>query len=104
MSGRGRTDRVDSSFGNRLLPHLSITPCQTMRLEPDALERVRLPRSFTIYSYCCGPHYPVEARCEALEGLWTTVETVTAKNATQRKEETRAAFKARLKWLGNAAV
>lgn len=74
------------------------------RLGPEALAQFRLPNSFMIYTYCCGPHYPVEASCLAPEGVWSSLELVTAENTTQRKEETRAAFKARLKWLNSAAV
>jgi hypothetical protein len=75
-----------------------------VRAEPAELARARLPTSFLIYAYCCGPHYPVEAICRAPNGVWSGLELITAKNATQRKEETRAAFKARLKWLSSAAV
>lgn len=72
-----------------------------VRLEPAALERVRLPASFTIYDYCCSPQFRVEARCSAPEGAWTSTEPVTAQNAVQGKGETQAAFKARLKWLSS---
>ena len=74
------------------------------RLDPETMARITLPTSFMIYAYCCGQKYPVEASCSAPAGVWTGLELVTAKNATQRKHETRAAFKARLKWLKSAAV
>jgi hypothetical protein len=75
-----------------------------VRLDAVALERFRLPATFTIYGYCCGQRFRVEAHCNSLDGVWNSTELVTAQNATQRKEETRAAFKARLKWLRSAAV
>ena len=75
-----------------------------VRLEPAALAQVRLPASFTIYVYCCSSTYPVEAACLAPDGLWGVTELVTVANASQRKEETRAAFKARLKWLGKSVI
>src|SRR6185503_3776041 len=74
------------------------------RLESEALARVRLPTSFSIYAYCCSDRYAVEARCSAPGNVWSDIELVTAANATQRKEEARAAFKARLEWLSTAAV
>jgi hypothetical protein len=74
------------------------------RLEPAALASVRLPASFLIYAPCCSRDYMVEARGEAPGGVWASTELITAANATQRKEETRAAFSARLKWLSQAAV
>jgi hypothetical protein len=72
---------------------------EDVRLEPEALARARLPASFTIYTYCCGSPHAVEARCLAPDGVWSGTELVTADNAVQEKTETRAAFKARLKWL-----
>jgi hypothetical protein len=77
---------------------------EEVRLEPAALASVRLPASFHIYARCCSQDYMVEASCEAPGGLWSSTELVTAANATQRKEETRAAFSARLKWLSQTAV
>lgn len=75
-----------------------------VRLEAEELGQVRLPGAFTIYEYCCGQQFRVEARCTADGGVWSSTELVTALNATQRKEETRAEFNARLKWLRSAAV
>jgi hypothetical protein len=41
-----------------------------LRASPDDLARVRLPRRFTIYSYGCPEHQPIEADCEAPAGVW----------------------------------
>ena len=73
-------------------------------LESEALAKVRLPTSFLIYTHCCSTKYAVEARCTAPDNTWSSIELVTTTNATRRKEETRAAFKERLKWLSTAAV
>jgi hypothetical protein len=75
-----------------------------VRLEAVVLERMRLPASFTIYAHCCSKQFPVEARCTAADGVWNVTELVTAQNAAQHREETRASFKARLKWLSSTAV
>ena len=37
--------------------------------ERDAL---RLPSTFVIYSYDCAEHQPVEARCQCVDGVWST--------------------------------
>jgi hypothetical protein len=69
------------------------------RLSDDALVVWRLPESFTIYSYDCSCPFPVEAIGMTSYGTWATTELVTAANAQQRSSETRAQFKARLRWL-----
>lgn len=46
----------------------------------------------------------MEASCVAPQGIWRSTQLVTADTATQRKEVTRADFKARLSWLKTASV
>jgi hypothetical protein len=75
-----------------------------VRLEPSDLQRVRLPTLFLIRARCCSPRFAVEAVGRANEGMWDQTTVTTASNATQHKDETRADFAARLKWLSNAAV
>jgi hypothetical protein len=75
-----------------------------VRLDPIDRQRIRLPGSFLIRARCCSPQFAVEAVCRTHNGVWETTAVTTAANATQHKEETRAAFAARLKWLSNAAV
>ena len=74
------------------------------RLEPSALAAMRLPRTFTIRARCCSSRFSIEAQCIAPHGVWVETSVVTAANATQHKQETRADFTARLKWLSNAGV
>ena len=74
------------------------------RLEPTVLTAVRLPGTFTIRAYCCSSRFNVEAICLAPHGVWTETSVVTAANAKQHRQETRADFTARLKWLSHAAV
>lgn len=40
----------------------------------DEAERTkfRLPAAFTIYSYDCADHGPIEANCRCVEGVWTS--------------------------------
>ena len=66
-------------------------------------EKFRLPRQFSIYSYCCGNNLPVEAECQTTDGVWTTSCVVTAQSATQRSSETAAEFNARVRWLNGKA-
>ena len=75
-----------------------------VRLDTASLQRVRLPPLFLIRARCCSPNFSVEAVGRAHHGVWDTTTVTTAANATQHKEETRAAFAARLKWLSDAAV
>jgi hypothetical protein len=42
-----------------------------VRLEREALQRLRLPERFVIYSYDC-PEHIVSADCSTLDGIWTT--------------------------------
>jgi hypothetical protein len=39
-------------------------------LHADGRARCRLPDRFTIYSYDCNQHRPVEAQCGCVEGVW----------------------------------
>jgi hypothetical protein len=73
---------------------------EDVRLEPHQLATFRLPENFLIYEYCCGRHFPLEADCRSTKGIWTHIELETAETATQRKDERRHDFKARLRWLG----
>jgi hypothetical protein len=65
------------------------------------LQHWRLPSEFDFYSYDCECPYPVEAIGRTENEVWTLVEVITAENASQRKEERRGEFKARLKWLNS---
>ena len=72
---------------------------EEVRLEPHRLAEFRLPKIFLIYEYCCGGRYPLEANCRTTDGVWSSIELVTADRAVQYKEERRADFKARIRWL-----
>ncbi|HEX5067392.1 MAG TPA: hypothetical protein VFY49_14830 [Myxococcota bacterium] len=69
------------------------------RLQPEDLARHHLPAIFTIYAFCCSNRFPVEAIGRTVDGTWSSTEIVTTERARQRKDETRAQFKARLAWL-----
>jgi hypothetical protein len=43
---------------------------EDLRLDEADLQRKRLPAEFVIYSYDCPEHYPVEADCQAYDGVW----------------------------------
>jgi hypothetical protein len=51
-------------------------------LDPKARERFSLPRSFTIYSYDCPDHWPIDAVCRASDGVWneTAIRSWVARN------------------------
>ena len=67
--------------------------------DSDKVIDVRLPETFTIYSYDCGCPFPVEAECRTINGVWTVTELITAENAVQGKAETNGQFKLRMLWL-----
>ena len=73
------------------------------KLDPEELARSRLPKEFTIHAPCCGKRFFVEAKCTAPNGTWSTTEVVTAETAKQRKDERRADFQERLRWLSGRA-
>jgi hypothetical protein len=35
-------------------------------------DAIRLPEAFTIYSYDCPAHDPINARCHCVSGVWAT--------------------------------
>lgn len=41
-----------------------------LRLPGDERERLVLPTRFTIYSFDCPDHYPIEAECQTHDGTW----------------------------------
>ncbi|MDP3275574.1 MAG: hypothetical protein Q8Q09_10295 [Deltaproteobacteria bacterium] len=43
-------------------------------LEIELRDKRRLPPEFTIYSYSCPEHQPVEAFCECQDGVWVRTE------------------------------
>jgi hypothetical protein len=61
---------------------------------------LRLPPAFRIRTHCCGGRFAVEADCVAVQGTWIETSVVTAETTRQQKNERRADFKARLRWLG----
>ena len=75
------------------------------RIDPDIrrgyeeMPSLRLPPTFVIRTHCCCGPFDVEAECQCLDGKWSEMTLITAQNARQRKEERRADFKARLRWL-----
>lgn len=44
------------------------------RLSEAALQGIRLPPTFTIYSFDCSTHHPLVATCATVEGVWSTTE------------------------------
>ena len=70
-----------------------------VKLAPSDREHFRLPEQFLIYSYDCNCPFPVEAICRTRNGTWRETRLITADNAVQKHEETRAHFKSRLHWL-----
>jgi hypothetical protein len=42
-----------------------------IRVDREARNRLALPPRFTIYSYDCPEHQPVDAVCTAAGGVWT---------------------------------
>jgi hypothetical protein len=45
---------------------------EEIRLTDAMREQLRLPRAFTIYSYDCPRHQPIDASCEAPDGVWVS--------------------------------
>ncbi len=72
---------------------------EEVRLEPHRLAKFRLPQIFSIYLWCCGGRFDLEADCRTTDGIWSCTELVTADTATQNKQERRGDFKARMRWL-----
>jgi hypothetical protein len=70
-----------------------------IRWGEEELARFRLPPSFVIRTRCCDGRFAVEAECKTSDGTWLETTVVTAMNARQRKEERKADFKARVRWL-----
>jgi uncharacterized protein YbaR (Trm112 family) len=70
-----------------------------VKLGSDQIAAIRLPPAFTIYCYDCGCPFPVEALCRVQNGTWEYTEVVNQTNATQKREETQAEWKARIAWL-----
>ena len=83
---------------------------EEVKLEPEQLAKWRLPKQFTIYTFCCGrrfpgrPSPPVEAECYTSGETWSRTELVTAETAKQKKNERRGDFKARVRWLSGKAT
>ena len=75
-----------------------------VNLDRNGLEEFRLPASFEIYSYSCETCGRMEAVCRTENGVWRNTELVTAENAMQKKEETRAQFAARKMRIGGNAT
>ena len=73
------------------------------RLDPEDLEKLRLPEEFEIYTSCCHPRFFVEAIGRAPNGTWEETELATGANAKQAKNERRGEFRRRLAWLGGNA-
>lgn len=72
---------------------------EDVKLEPERLARFRLPDRFSIYTTCCGSGFFIEADCTTSDNIWSRTELITAETATQRKNESRGDFKARMRWL-----
>lgn len=75
-----------------------------VELSPEQLAKFRLPKQFTINTYCCGRRFPVEAMCSTSGETWSCTELVTAENAKQDTQERRGEFKARVRWLSGKAT
>ncbi len=45
-----------------------------VRLSASHLEAFTLPHTFTIYSYDCPVHHPIEANCTTIDGTWYSTE------------------------------
>ena len=72
---------------------------EEVRLPPAALVRWRLPDTFSITSDKCACAFSVTAIGRTEDDVWTTTHVITAETARQASSETRAQFKARLRWL-----
>ena len=49
---------------------------ETVRWPADDIGRFRLPDEFTIYSYDCPTHQPIEAECSCVEGIWSKTQVL----------------------------
>jgi hypothetical protein len=77
---------------------------EEVRLAPEDMASWRLPKDFVLYSDDCGCPFPVEAFGTTLEGIWTTTTLVSIDNATQKRHERRAEWKARRAWLARGSA
>lgn len=69
------------------------------KLPAEAIVAQRLPPQFEIYSDDCECPFLVEAVGTTSGGVWTTTIVVSIENATQKRHERRADWKARRAWL-----
>ena len=76
---------------------------EDVRLTAEDLDHFRLPEQFLIYTNCCGGDrglgFFVEAECRTNQEIWMQADLITAETAKQHKNERRADFRKRLKWL-----
>lgn len=86
---QGRRDPVDSDSDEE-------------HLRDAAPPSWSLPSHFRIASYDCACPYPVEAIGETDQGVWQRTILVDADNARQGKEENRAQWSARRRWLSGS--
>ena len=62
---------------------------EDIRVAPSALERLRLPVRFVIYSYDCPDHQPIEAVGTAPEGVWVQTAIRPPSGPPSRRESNR---------------
>lgn len=68
------------------------------------LSEQRLPETFEMYTYGCDTCGRIEAVGNTVNGIWSETVLITAVNAEQKKHETRADFKERLRRLSYRAT